>query len=93
MLSKINKPYGVCVALRQEHFLSYFAKSPVDTIPFISKGRVKRLGLHIKTVEDFVLRPHEDIKKLMGGHGLKLYYELNDINAWSPNVSQKPHNI
>ena len=93
MLSKINKPYGICVALSQEKFISHFLNQDVDTIPFIAKGWTKRIQYNIKTVEDFIYAKHEYIKKVMWWSWLKIFYELNDINAWSPNISQKPYNI
>lgn len=92
MLSKINKPFGVAVALSQDSFIELVGKKAITEIPFIAERSARKLFL-VESVKDFMNLDESKVKHILHSPWLKVYFEMHGISAWSPNKNEKPKGI
>lgn len=83
IFSKVRKPFGYFIGLKNEAVYDIFQELPVKDIPFIGKWYQRRLAPHIVTIYDFSRESMGYYKRLIGKNATQLWCEINGINAMS----------
>lgn len=83
MFAEVNKPFWTCTAIKDSEIDELLRKMKVSDIPFIGKESEKKIMFYAPMAIDFKYLSLDIIKKTLKWPGIKLYFELNWINAMS----------
>ncbi len=93
MFAEIYKPFWECVALSPGRIDYELQRLPVADIPFVWPQTQKKLHSTCKSAYDFKVLSYEYVRDLLGKNWLKVWFEMNNINAMMLGKSEKPKSI
>lgn len=89
MFWDLHKPFGTTVLWDRDEVESVYKNLAIREVPFIGRGSADRLGIHIRTVADFMNMDPHSVRKILGKNGLILWSELHGIDTWKPRDTEK----
>lgn len=93
IFADINKPYGTYIALNDENIDTTLGGLPLADIPFIGTKTQAKLEHRCTSALDFKQLPYSYVKQLLGVSWLRIWFELNSINANSFEHKEYPQGI
>ncbi|MEF2175663.1 MAG: DNA polymerase IV [Candidatus Absconditabacteria bacterium] len=93
ILAPINKPYGTLVVLDGIILDNIFKLLPIRNVPFIGKKSEEKVRHLCKSIYEFKSLNYKQVRNLLQGGGLKIWFELNGVNVMSLGNSDIPKSI